>query len=109
MLKFEETIGTPSQEYVSGRTRAFGFPVIRKSGQVDNAMMYVVVSYDAGHTWSVLALACTDEAWLRGILPAYEGKPDLLGMANPKFAAAARSDHFDDGAFLKGPTYFSSQ
>ena len=74
----EEVRGSPTAMFESGRTRAFAVPVLRKTEQFVTPLAYVVISYDAGATWTVFDLLCTDNRWLKAALPTYEGVPDLL-------------------------------
>ena len=102
-----ELIGTPSEEFTLGKSRMFGVPAIRKvSGFAVTPMVYVVVSYDAGKTWAVFAATCTDEHWLKALIPGYNGSPDILGIGNPAVTQVAKGDeHFDEDAFLRGTQF----
>jgi hypothetical protein len=73
-----EVRGKPTAVFESGRTRAFAVPVLRKTERFVTPLAYVVISYDAGATWTVFDLLCTDNRWLKAALPTYEGVPDLL-------------------------------
>ena len=77
-LPASESLGPPSAMFVDGDTRALAVPVLRSNGRTITAMDYLAISYDAGRTWRILDLACTDERWLKGLLPTWRGTPGLL-------------------------------
>lgn len=79
-LPAKESLGPPTAMFVDGRVRAFAVPVLRSNGRTITAMDYVAISYDGGKTWGILDLACTDERWLKGLLPTWRGTPDLLPL-----------------------------
>ncbi len=74
----EELLGEPSRMYVNGNTQAFSVPVLRKTAVMITPLDYVVISYDSGKSWKLIDLLCTDERWLKAMLPGYAGVPDLL-------------------------------
>ncbi|MBU6484740.1 MAG: hypothetical protein KGR23_08085 [Betaproteobacteria bacterium] len=88
-----EELGTPSTEYIDGPTRMIGVPAIRKLRDASVGIVYVVVSYDSGNTWTVFDLACTDTRWLKALAPGYAGVPNILGPAlDPDFQGAGPID-----------------
>ena len=98
-----ERLGEPSAPFVDGKTFMVGVPAIRKlPGTVDTPFVYVSTSYDGGATWSVLMLGCTDEYWLKGLAPTYQGVPDILGKENPAIARYEATGRLDDALFLRG-------
>jgi type II secretory pathway pseudopilin PulG len=98
-----ERLGEPSAPFVDGKTLMVGVPAIRKvPGTADTPFVYVSTSYDGGGTWSVLMLGCTDEHWLKGLAPGYQGVPDILGKENPAIASYEATGTFDDAVFLRG-------
>ncbi|GIK86880.1 MAG: hypothetical protein BroJett026_23610 [Betaproteobacteria bacterium] len=99
-----ELLGVPSETFVDGGTRMLGVPAVRKSRGIGTVgHVYVAVSYDAGLSWKVLSLMCTDTHWLKALAPGYKDKPDILGIADPSIAATVGTDRFDEATFLRGP------
>ena len=102
----EEVLGTPSEELVLGRARMIGVPAVSKTpGAATTPFVYVAVSYDEGKTWTIVNLACTDEKWLRALVPGYQGSPDILGLGNPAVSKMLTESTFDEDTFLRGPKY----
>ena len=77
-LPASESLGPPTTMFVDGDTRALAVPVLRSNGRTITAMDYLATSSRAERTWRILDLACTDERWLKGLLPTWRGTPDLL-------------------------------
>jgi hypothetical protein len=98
-----EVLGTPSEMFVDGKTLMIGVPAIRRSQKMATTpLVYVATSYDAGQTWSILGLSCTDEHWLVGMAPSYKGDPDILGKDNPAALASLSGPNIDEALFLRG-------
>lgn len=105
-----EMLGQPSETFRDGDLMMLGVPAIRKSARMNTTpLVYVAFSYDAGETWSVLGMSCTDEKWLRALAPSYKGVPDILGMGNPAAMASVTAETFDEAQFLKGPRWQHSR
>lgn len=79
MTVIGEQFGRPSAAFVDGNTIVIGIPLYRYSANGTRQWMnYILASYDAGATWFIFDLGCTDDQWLAALAPRYRGVPKVV-------------------------------